>query len=194
MRRRIRSAAFPVHRHALPQVALDAGLVALSYFLAYRLRFDGGVPPRYEDLFERTIAFAICGSIVIFTLFGLYRHWMRYSSQREYMQIANAVAAAVVALVGYVAFVQPKLLFTPPEGFVSVTVPTGVLVLFAGDDGSRAGIIIGSIVLVVAGYVVAALLGARLRPAAVALAAIGMVVLVFAAFADTLAERLGAGL
>jgi FlaA1/EpsC-like NDP-sugar epimerase len=130
MRRRIRSAAFPVHRHALPQVALDAGLVALSYFLAYRLRFDGGVPPRYEDLFARTIAFAICGSIVIFTLFGLYRHWMRYSSQREYLQIAQAVAVAVVALVGYVAVVQPKLLFTPPEGFVSVTVPTGVLVLF----------------------------------------------------------------
>lgn len=130
MRRRIRSAAFPVHRHALPQVALDAGLVALSYFLAYRLRFDGGVPPRYDDLFERTIAFAICGSIVIFTLFGLYRHWMRYSSQREYLQIAQAVAAAVVALVGYVAVVQPKLLFTEPQGFVSVTVPTGVLVLF----------------------------------------------------------------
>jgi FlaA1/EpsC-like NDP-sugar epimerase len=130
MRRRIRSAAFPVHRHALPQVALDAGLVALSYFLAYRLRFDGGVPPRYEDLFSRTIAFAICGSILVFTLFGLYRHWMRYSSQREYLQIAQAVAVAVVALVGYVAVVQPKLLFTAPEGFVSVTVPTGVLVLF----------------------------------------------------------------
>jgi FlaA1/EpsC-like NDP-sugar epimerase len=130
MRRRIRSAAFPVHRHALPQVALDAGLVALSYFLAYRLRFDGGVPPRYEDLFSRTIAFAICGSILVFTLFGLYRHWMRYSSQREYLQIAQAVAVAVVALVGYVAIVQPKLLFAAPEGFVSVTVPTGVLVLF----------------------------------------------------------------
>jgi FlaA1/EpsC-like NDP-sugar epimerase len=130
MRRRIRSAAFPVHRHALPQVALDAGLVALSYFLAYRLRFDGGVPPRYEDLFGRTIAFAICGSVLVFTLFGLYRHWMRYSSQREYLQIAQAVAVAVVALVGYVAVVQPKLLFTAPEGFVSVTIPTGVLVLF----------------------------------------------------------------
>jgi FlaA1/EpsC-like NDP-sugar epimerase len=129
MRRRIRSAAFPVHRHALPQVALDAGLVALSYFLAYRLRFDGGVPPRYEDLFDRTIAFAVCGSVFIFTLFGLYRHWMRYSSQREYLQIAQAVAAAVVALVGYVAVVQPKLIFTG-EGLVPVTVPTGVLVLF----------------------------------------------------------------
>ena len=129
MRRRIRSAAFPVHRHALPQVALDAGLVALSYFLAYRLRFDGGVPPRYDDLFARTITFVICGSVGVFTLFGLYRHWMRYSSQREYLQIAQAVAVAVFALVGYVAVVQPKLIFTP-EGYVTVTVPTGVLVLF----------------------------------------------------------------
>ena len=77
MRRRIRSAAFPVHRHAVPQVALDAGLVALSYFLAYRLRFDGGVPSRYEDLFNRTITFAICGSVFIFAVIGLYRHWMK---------------------------------------------------------------------------------------------------------------------
>src|ERR687891_2212665 len=129
MRRRIRSAAFPVHRHALPQVALDAGLVALAYYLAYRLRFDGGIPPRYEDLFARTIAFVVCGSVTTFALFGLYRHWMRYSSQREYLQIAQAVAVSVFALVGYVAVVQPKLVSTP-EGDVSVTVPTGVLVLF----------------------------------------------------------------
>jgi FlaA1/EpsC-like NDP-sugar epimerase len=129
MRRRIRSAALPVHRHALPQVALDAGLVALAYYLAYRLRFDGGIPPRYDDLFARTITFAICGSVTTFALFGLYRHWMRYSSQREYLQIAQAVAVSVFALIGYVAVVQPKLVSTP-EGDVSVTVPTGVLVLF----------------------------------------------------------------
>jgi FlaA1/EpsC-like NDP-sugar epimerase len=129
MRRRIRSAAFPVHRHALPQVALDAGLVALAYFLAYRLRFDGGVPPRYEDLFARTIAFVICASVACFALFGLYRHWMRYSSQREYLQIGQAVAASVIALLGYVTVVQPKQIHTP-DGFVALSVPTGVLVLF----------------------------------------------------------------
>jgi FlaA1/EpsC-like NDP-sugar epimerase len=129
MRRRIRSAAFPVHRHALPQVALDAGLAALAYFLAYRLRFEGGIPARYDALFERTITFVICGTVFVFALFGLYRHWMRYSSQREYLQIAQAVAVSTFALIGYVAVVQP-LLVTTPEGDVAVTVPTGVLVLF----------------------------------------------------------------
>src|SRR5918992_4694168 len=129
MRRRIRSAAFPVHRHALPQVALDAGLVALAYYLAYWLRFDDGIPSRYQDLFERTIVFVICGSVVIFAAFGLYRHWMRYSSQREYLQIAQAAAAAVLGLVGYVAVVQPKLVMTA-EGLAAMTVPTRVLVVF----------------------------------------------------------------
>src|ERR1700754_4563896 len=129
MRRRIRSAAFPIHRHALPQVALDAGLVALAYYLAYRLRFDGGIPPVYFDLFERTIAFAVVGSLFCFALVGMYRHWMRFSSQREYLKIAEGVVLAVLALVGYVTVVQPKLV-SAPTGFVSLSVPSGVLVLF----------------------------------------------------------------
>jgi FlaA1/EpsC-like NDP-sugar epimerase len=129
MRRRIRSAAFPIHRHALPQVALDAGLVALAYYLAYRLRFDGGIPALYHDLFESTIAFAVLGSLVCFAVAGVYRHWMRYSSQREYLKIAEGALLAVLALVGYVTVVQPKLLLGP-SGFVSLGVPTGVLVLW----------------------------------------------------------------
>ena len=130
MRRRIRSAALPIHRHSLPQIAVDAGLVALAYWLAYRLRFDGGVPENYQQLFTRTLAFVVIGSVVIFAAFGMYRHWMRYASQREYLGIAQAVLISVLALVGYVAIVKPKLLFVPGSGFVSVTVPAGVLVLF----------------------------------------------------------------
>ena len=132
MRRRFSTAAFPVHRHSAPQVALDAGLVALAYFLAYRLRFDGagGVPELYHDLFVRTIGFAVIGSVAILALFGVYRHWMRYSSQSEYLRIAQASLACVLALVAYVVVVQPKLLFAPPRGFVSVNMPTGVLVLY----------------------------------------------------------------
>jgi FlaA1/EpsC-like NDP-sugar epimerase len=129
MRRRLRSAAFPIHRHALPQLALDAGLVALAYYLAYRLRFDGGIPDYYADLMWRTFAFAIVGSLVCFVAVGMYRHWMRWSSQREYLKIAEGVVLAVAALIGYVAVVQPQLISTG-TGFVARTVPTGVLVLF----------------------------------------------------------------
>ena len=58
MRRRLKSAAFPLHRHSLPQLVVDGVLVALAYFLAYRLRFGdlaGGVPERYQDLLEATV-------------------------------------------------------------------------------------------------------------------------------------------
>ena len=82
MRRRSRLAALPVHRHALPQIVVDAGLAALAYFLAFRLRFDEGVPTDYQQLFEHTLSFVVIGSVTIFAGFGLYRHWMRYSSQR----------------------------------------------------------------------------------------------------------------
>src|SRR4051812_3371693 len=129
MRRRLRSAACPIHRHAVPQVAMDAGLVALAYYLAYRVRFDEGIPSVYMDLFKRTIAWAIFGSVLCFALVGFYRHWMRYSSQREYFKIVEGTVLAVLSLVGYVTIVQPQLVMSA-SGFVSLNVPAGVLVLF----------------------------------------------------------------
>jgi FlaA1/EpsC-like NDP-sugar epimerase len=130
MRRRIRSAAaLGFHRHSLPQVAVDAGLVALAYYLAYLLRFDGDVRGVYQDLFERTIAFVIVGSVFVFALFGLYRHWMRYATQRDYLQIAEACIVATLSLVAYVAIVQPRLEFNGTR-FTSVDVPASVIVLY----------------------------------------------------------------
>jgi FlaA1/EpsC-like NDP-sugar epimerase len=130
MRRRIRSAtALTFHRHSLPQVAVDAGLVALAYYLAYLLRFDGDVPGLYSDLFNRTIWFVIVGSVFVFALFGLYRHWMRYATQRDYLQIAQAATVATFALVAYVAIVQPRLEFNGTR-FTSVNIPASVLVLY----------------------------------------------------------------
>jgi FlaA1/EpsC-like NDP-sugar epimerase len=126
---RLRGAAFPIHRHAVPQVALDAGLVALAYYLAYRLRFDEGIPSRYLELFERTIAIAIFGSVLCFAVVGMYRHWMRYSSQREYFKVAEGAILAVLILVGYVTVVQSTRI-SAPSGLVSLSVPAGVLVLF----------------------------------------------------------------
>jgi len=42
MRRRIRSAAFPLHRHSLPQLAVDGALVALKTIRRAQLHVFGG--------------------------------------------------------------------------------------------------------------------------------------------------------
>jgi FlaA1/EpsC-like NDP-sugar epimerase len=126
MRRRLRSAAFPLHRHSVPQLAIDGALVALAYFLAYRLRFDtGAVPRRYEDLFRSTMAWTVVSSLVVFALFRMEQKWWRYVGQRDYMAIAQAVAVATLALPAYVAIVHPVT-----RGPATVSVPTGVLAMF----------------------------------------------------------------
>jgi FlaA1/EpsC-like NDP-sugar epimerase len=125
----MRSAAFPLHRHSLPQLAVDGVLVALAYFLAYRLRFDDLFPERYEQLFEATLAPAVVGSLVVFTVFRLYQKWWRYSTLRDLEAVVSAVVVSVIALAAYVAAVGP-VERSSAEGLVAVTIPTGVLALY----------------------------------------------------------------
>jgi len=131
MRRRIRSAAFPLHRHSFPQIAVDGALVALAYWLAYRLRFDGpsAVPDRYHDLFAATLIPVAAGSIIVFAAFGLYQKWWRYVGQRDYLRILQAVVIATLLLPGYIALAKPV---TRPSavGETPVTAPAGVIALY----------------------------------------------------------------
>src|SRR4051794_31354203 len=131
MRRRIRSAAFPLHRHSLPQIVVDGVLVALAYWLSYRLRFDGTsvVPSRYRELFDATLPFVVVSSLLTFAAFGLYAKWWRYVTQRDYNGIVEAVVIAALLLPGYVALAHP-VTQSSAAGRTPVTTPTGVLALF----------------------------------------------------------------
>src|SRR3954454_20365484 len=131
MRRRIRSAALPVHRHSLPQLAVDGLLVALAWDLAFKLRFDRGVPSRYEDLFESTIGVVVGGALVIFALSGLYQKWWRYFGRRDYETVLRGVLLLTIALASYIAIVHPvKVPTRGGGGEVAVSAPAGVIVLF----------------------------------------------------------------
>jgi FlaA1/EpsC-like NDP-sugar epimerase len=127
MRRRIRSsAALPLHRHSLPQLAVDGVLVAVAYFLAYRLRFDDLFPARYEELFEATLLPAVGIALVVFTGFRLYQKWWRYSSLRDLEAVVAAVVVTVLTTAVYVAVVTP-VERPSAEGNVGLNIPTGVL-------------------------------------------------------------------
>jgi FlaA1/EpsC-like NDP-sugar epimerase len=130
MRRRPRTAFIPLHRHSLPQMAIDGALVALAYYLAYRLRFDQGLPERYDDLLKATVGWTVAMSLVVFAMFRLYQRWWRYTRQRDYVQIVQAVIVAALALAGFVALFKPVKASSPKTGDIAVSLPTGVLATF----------------------------------------------------------------
>ena len=123
-------AAFPLHRHSLPQLLVDAALVAVAVVLAYRLRFDTDIPPRYEDLLWATLAPTVVMSVVVFAAFGLYQRWWRYTSQRDYVQIVQALIVATLAMAAYAVVVHPVTQPSSVGGDVTVSVPPGVLAFF----------------------------------------------------------------
>jgi FlaA1/EpsC-like NDP-sugar epimerase len=129
MRRRLSSATFPLHRHSLLQLVVDGFLVALSYYLAYRFRFDAGVPERFGRLRDTTLPLVVPVALAVFVFFRLEQRQWRYTSHRDYLAVMQAVAATTVALAAFVALVHPVTV-PSPSGEVAVTTPTGVLALF----------------------------------------------------------------
>jgi FlaA1/EpsC-like NDP-sugar epimerase len=138
MRRRIRSAAFPVHRHALPQLLVDGGLVALAYFLAFRLRFEDHVPKQYEHLFVATIPWVIVATLLVLASFGLYQRLWKYVGQRDFEAVVKGLVVSTLVIVGTITLLHPvqtaPRIQTHGETFSvvsnAVTLPAGVISLF----------------------------------------------------------------
>jgi FlaA1/EpsC-like NDP-sugar epimerase len=100
----------PVYRNRMLQLAADAILVALAYFLAFQLRFldePHGWPQRYQVLFAQSVGFVVVGKLAVFYAFGLYQKWWRYVTGRDFLLIFRAVAVASAILVVLFAVVKP---------------------------------------------------------------------------------------
>jgi FlaA1/EpsC-like NDP-sugar epimerase len=100
----------PVYRNRVLQIAADAGLVALAYYLAFQLRFlddPHGWPHRYEVLFAQTVGFVVAGKLIVFAAFGLYQKWWRYVSGRD-VAVASAILVVVFAVAKPFAHTLPR--------------------------------------------------------------------------------------
>jgi FlaA1/EpsC-like NDP-sugar epimerase len=138
MRRMLRSAALPLNRRSLAQLAVDGVLVAIAYYLAFQLRFDNGPSGHYAELRERTIWWVLGGSLIVLVCSRVYLRRWRYSSQRDYEAVARAVVAIVLLTVVGIEVLRPVQRYAERAtafGHVEVStgavgLPNGVIVLF----------------------------------------------------------------
>src|SRR5687768_9753347 len=95
----MRTLSSSVTARRLGQLGVDACLLAAAYALAFVLRFEDGIPARYEALLGDTIVLAVGIKLVIFALFGLYSKLWRFVDQRDFETILKAVVVSTVGVI-----------------------------------------------------------------------------------------------
>ena len=95
------------NRRRIFHLLVDACLVALAWYLAFALRFDFTIPPRYRDLLAQTILVVVGLKICVFVLSGFYNHWWRYVSIRDMWSIARGVVLASILVFVVIYLVDP---------------------------------------------------------------------------------------
>ncbi len=93
-------------------------MVALAYFLAFWLRFEGSPRQPYGQLFDDTIAWAVVVTLVTLAAFGQYQRLWRFVGQRDYEAVLKAVVVATVVVVGAIALLHPVVAPTTHTVFV----------------------------------------------------------------------------
>jgi FlaA1/EpsC-like NDP-sugar epimerase len=89
------------------QVLVDTAIVAVSWVLAFELRFDHGLPVYYNTLLHRTILLVVVIKVSVFLLFGFHRRWWRYVSVHDMWSAARGVVVACLVADVTVYLVSP---------------------------------------------------------------------------------------
>ncbi len=88
-----------LNRHRLRHVAVDAGIIALAWWLAWHLRFDQARPGYYNRYLDASIVLLVVGiKLPVFVLSGFYNRWWRYVSTRDMWVALRGVAFATLAV------------------------------------------------------------------------------------------------
>jgi UDP-GlcNAc:undecaprenyl-phosphate/decaprenyl-phosphate GlcNAc-1-phosphate transferase len=85
------------HRRRIFEILLDTLLVALAYYSAYLLRFDGDMPGEQIAIFIRTLPLLVAVQVLSFLIGGVYRGIWRYAGIDDLARLAAAVFAGSVA-------------------------------------------------------------------------------------------------
>jgi len=100
------------HRRRIFEILLDTVLVALAYYSAYLLRFDGDMPGEQIAIFIRTLPLLVAVQIFFFLVGGVYKGIWRYAGVDELARLAVAVfvgsAVSGLAVLFFYKFYGPS--------------------------------------------------------------------------------------
>ena len=97
------------YKRRLAEILLDVVLVTLAYYGAYRLKFDGALPPEYARGFEATVGLVIALTIVVLGVFGAYRGAWEYAGIFDAYRVLSAVVLSNALLLAYGEWRVPAL-------------------------------------------------------------------------------------
>jgi FlaA1/EpsC-like NDP-sugar epimerase len=123
----------PITRHRLGQLAADAVLIALAWYLAFQLRFDFEVRPYFETMLWETMGIVVAIKLIVFVAFGFYQRWWRYVSTRDMWRAVIGVTVASATAATAIYFGYPVERLRLPRGVAL----TDLLLLLAFVAGSR---------------------------------------------------------
>src|SRR3989454_2639750 len=99
-----------LYKRRLATMLLDVVLVAVAYYGAFRLRFEGGFAPAgYMTAYQATLGFVIALKVITFGSFGMYRGAWRYASMVDLYRMLAAIAVSSTALYWYTHWRVPAL-------------------------------------------------------------------------------------
>lgn len=115
----------------LALVSLDTVGLLAAFGLAYIGRFKAGIPfldtPPYSGSFYSSVAYwAIPAWLVLLAIYGLYDRRRVFAGFQEYVRVANASTAGVLALV-FISFLDKSLLIS--RGWLIMTWLLAILVV-----------------------------------------------------------------
>ena len=91
------------YKRRMFEILLDMTLVALAYYGAYLLRFDGGITPEQVRLCLSTMPLVIAAQLLFLLVCGVYRGLWRYAGLTDLLTIAKSALAGTMAA-GLVVF------------------------------------------------------------------------------------------
>jgi len=101
----ILSSASP-RRQELAILLLDAGFIALAFYAAYLLRFEGAIPPSRMTQLTRCLVPLLAIRLTLHVLFGIHRWSFRLSGFHEAVRLVQASFTGTAIFISFFYFVQ----------------------------------------------------------------------------------------